>query len=225
MGKITGLKAMQNAVENSNSSGSDVKWVKLADGARANIRFLQELDADSPSYDPDKGLGFIAVEHKNPKNFFKKILCSIEDQSRCFGCEQHKKDFKAKWGGQKRLYINVLFDNGKDAPEVQILSQGTGPKSITPTLVEYAGEMGSITNLVWGLRRSGMEKETSYTVIPKKIDEKPFDTSGLVLFDLEEVAVRDLPYEEQEAFLLGDGYDAPAEDANEQSETGPNLGW
>jgi len=207
MGIVKGLKDLNKALDKPQSSGEGNKgrWVKLEDGESVKIRFLQELDPDSPSYDEKLGLGFIAVEHTNPKDYRRKALCSIDDQGKCWGCEQHRKDYKAGWKGRSRLYINVLVDDGKEDPYVAILSQGSSGKTITPTLIDYAGEMGSITNLMWRIKRSGTKTDTSYTIIPLAKDESAFDASGLELFKLEESAVRDLPYTEQEAFFNGEG--------------------
>jgi hypothetical protein len=207
MGIVKGLKDLNKALDKPQSSGDSNKgrWVKLEDGESVKIRFLQELDPDSPNYDEKLGLGFIAVEHTNPKDYRRKALCSIDDQGKCWGCEQHRKDFKAGWKGRSRLYINVLVDDGKEEPYVAILSQGSSGKTITPTLIEYAGEMGSISNLMWRIKRSGTKTDTSYTIIPLQKDEAKFDATSLELYKLEESAVRDLPYTEQEAFFNGEG--------------------
>lgn len=207
MGIVKGLKDLNKVMDKPQASGGDGskgRWVKLEDGESVKVRFLQELDPDSPTYNEVNGLGFIAVEHTNPKDYRRKALCSMEDQGKCFGCEQHRKDYKAGWKGRSRLYINVLIDDGKEDPYVAILSQGSSGKTITPTLIEYAGEMGSITNLMWRIKRSGTKTDTSYTIIPLAKDEAAFDSSGLELFKLEESAVRDLPYTEQEAFFAGE---------------------
>jgi len=142
----------------------------------------------------------------------------MDDQGKCWGCEQHRKDYKAGWKGRSRLYINVLVEDGKEDPYVAILSQGSSGKTITPTLIEYAGEMGSITNLVWRVKRSGTKTDTSYTSIPLAKDEAPFDSSSFELYKLEEVAVRDLPYSEQEAFFNGEG-------ASETDSTSSSVDW
>jgi hypothetical protein len=65
--------------------------------------------------------------------------------------------------------------------------------------------MGSISNLMWRIKRTGTKTDTSYTAIPLAKDESPFDSSGLELYELEKVAVRDLPYTEQDAFFNGEG--------------------
>lgn len=215
MGIVKGLKDLNKALDKPQSSGeggAKGRWLKIEDGESLKIRFLQELDPDSPHYDQKLGLGFIAVEHTNPKDYRRKALCSIDDQGKCWGCEQHRKDYKAGWKGRSRLYINVLVDDGKEDPYVAILSQGSSGKTITPTLIEYAGEMGSITNLMWRIKRSGTKTDTSYTIIPLQKDESAFDTAELELYKLEEVAVRDLPYADQESFFNGE---------NNQEETDP----
>jgi len=208
MGLVKGLKDLNKVMERPQSTGgegSKARWVKLDDAESIKIRFLQELDPDSPNYNEKNGLGFIAVEHTNPADYRRKALCTIDDQGKCWGCEQHRKDYKKGWKGRSRLYINVLIDDGKEDPYVAILSQGSSGKTITPTLIEYAGEMGSISNLMWRVKRSGTKTDTSYTAIPLAKDETPFDSSELELYELEKVAVRDLPYTDQEAFFNGEG--------------------
>jgi hypothetical protein len=207
MGIVKGLKGLNQVMDKpsySEGEGTKARWVKLEDSESVKIRFLQELDPDSPTYNEKLGLGFIAVEHTNPKDYRRKALCSMDDQGKCWGCEQHRKDYKAGWKGKSRLYINVLVDNGKEDPYVAILSQGSSGKTVTPTLIEYAGEMGSITNLMWRIKRTGTKTDTSYTIIPLAKDESAFDYSSLELYKLEESAVRDLPYTEQESFFAGE---------------------
>jgi hypothetical protein len=207
LGIVTGLKNLNDVIDkpgHESSEGSKATWVKIEDGESLKVRFLQELDPDSPTYNEKNGLGFIAIEHTNPADYRRKALCSMDDQGKCYGCEQHRKDYKAGWKGKPRLYINVLVDNGKDDPFVAVLSQGISGKTITPTLNEYAKEMGSITNLMWRIKRTGLKTDTSYTIIPLQKDESEFDSSVLELHDLLATAVRDLPYVEQEAFFAGE---------------------
>jgi hypothetical protein len=115
----------------------------------------------------------------------------------------HRRDPKAGWKGRSRFYANVLVDDGAEAPYVAIFSQGAGPKSATPEIINYAGETGSITNLTWKLKRTGTATETNYSIIPLPTkDEGKVDISNYELFDLEKSAIRDIQYEEQENFYL-----------------------
>jgi hypothetical protein len=219
MAIITGLAALNAALDKPQTSEAGKgRWLKLADSESVKIRFLQELDPDSPEYSEKGGLGFIAVEHTNPKDYRRKALCSADDQGRCFGCEMHRKDMKAGWKGRSRLYMNVLVDDGKEDPYVAIFSQGGGPKSATPEIIQYAGETGAITNVTWRLKRTGEKTDTNYSIIPLPTkDMKPIDFDSLEMFELEKVAVRDVPYAEQEAFYFGHTSDDSAESATSSS--------
>ena len=218
MSIVKGLKELNKALDKPTYSGDENKgrWLKVEDGESIKIRFLQELDADSPHYNDKLGCGFIALEHTNPKDYRRKALDTMDSDGRDWANEQHRKDPKAGWKARTRLYINVLVDDGKTDPYVAILSQGTSGKTITPTLIEYAGEMGSITNLMWRIKRNGSKTDTSYTIIPLAKDETSFDSSSLVLFDLEKTAVRHVAYAEQEAFYMGEGT-GPEESASSSS--------
>ena len=224
MGLAKGLKEINKAIDKpayTEGDGSKARWVKLEDGESVKIRFLQELDPDSPSYDAKNGLGFIASEHTNPADYRRKALCSMDDQGKCWGCEQHLKDYKKGWKARARMYINVLVDDGKEEPYVAILSQGASGKSITPTIIEYAGEVGSISNLMWRIKRTGTKTDTSYTIIPLAKDDAKFDLGELELYELEKVAVRDMPYVDQEAFYNGEG----GNKEEEQSSTSSSVDW
>ena len=222
MGLVKGLSAMNKALDKPASNYADGpkgRWLKLNDNQSVKIRFLQELDPDSKNYFEEAGLGFIAVEHTNPTDYRRKALCSIEDQGRCYGCEQHRRDPKAGWKGRSRLYINVLVDDGTEEPYVAIFSQGAGPKSATPEIIQYAGETGSISDVIWRLKRTGEKTDTNYSIIPlPTADIKPVDLEKYELVDLEKVAVRDVTYDEQEDFYLGRTADA-------DSSTSSSVEW
>lgn len=203
MGIVRGLKAINKHVDaeeakfNGSGDSTPTKWFKLADKQAVKVLFLQELDPDSPNYSKKNDLGFLAVEHVNPKNWRRKAVCSIDDEGACYGCEQHKKDWKAGWKQKTRLYINVLVDDGQNDPYVAVLSQGNGPKSITPTLIEYAGEDGTITDKWFKIKRNGAgATDTSYMLMPGAAHDK--NVEDYELFDLEKV-LRQIPFAEQEA--------------------------
>jgi hypothetical protein len=79
--------------------------------------------------------------------------------------------------------------------------------------------MGSITNLMWRIKRTGTKTDTSYTIIPLAKDETPFDYATLELYDLETTAVRDLPYTDQEAFFAGEN------NSDQPSATSSSVDW
>ena len=58
---VKGLKNINALVDKpkSESTGTKVRWVKLADGQAAKIRFVNELDTDSATYDENRGLAVV----------------------------------------------------------------------------------------------------------------------------------------------------------------------
>jgi hypothetical protein len=217
LGIIRNLKNINETIEKQNApfeGTGRARFFKLADGETKKIRFLQELDSSSPTYNPKAG--FLAVEHELPTDFKKRALCSYDDEGRCWACEQHQADFK-KWRPKVKLYVNVAVEEKDDDDNtvwnVYVLSQGNGAKSVTPWLLDYAGDNGSITNKVFRIKRKGAgQKDTSYTLTPGPDDVTPYDVTQYELYDLDKV-VNDVPYDEQEKFFNGEQVPANDEDA------------
>jgi len=196
MALIKGLKGIQKASER---KGGGARFLSLKDGESVRIRFLQELDEESPNYNEEAGLGFLAVEWRDPDNFRKRAL-DTSDEGACWMAEQSQVD--NRWRPRTSLYINVL---DVDSGEVKILNQGMGPKSVVPWLVEYAGEVGTITGQAFKMKRTGSGMtDTQYTLTPAGApDSEPYDVTQHELVDLEKV-ISYVPYEQQKEFFLGD---------------------
>jgi hypothetical protein len=190
MAIVKSLKQAKVEIDARASEGPKGRWLKLDDGQKVKIRFLNE--------------------HTNPKDYRRKALCSMDDEGRCYGCEQNRKDPKAGWKAKLRFYTNVyVYD--QDENYVAIWSQGVGPKSTTTnTISDYDDETGSITNLVWSLRRNGTGTQTNYVLIPGAQDETPFDFGVVDTFDLMKVATRQVAYVDQEGFYMGLDVDSTA---------------
>jgi hypothetical protein len=208
MGFITGLKEINAVMDRPKATENyqKTRWLQLSDGQSVKVRFPNELDEDSPNFDPERGLALVAAEHTNPKDYKKKALCTMDDDGRCFGCEMHQrengnKDYKGQWRARLRFYTNVLVLDDGDL-YVAVWSQGVSNKSAFNILREQAMETGSVSNVTWKMKRNGSGTETSYVLIPSAPDTEPYDWTGVELFNLEKV-VRQVPYAEQEAFYLG----------------------
>lgn len=211
MSVVKGLKNINALLDSKPSSdpsatGPKVRWVKLADGQSVKIRFVEELDEDSAHYAEDRGLAVVVKEHTNPKDYKRKALDTMESEGRDWAEEMHRKEPKAGWRARLRFYCNVIIDDGIEEPYVAVWSQGISKQSAFDTIREYALETGSISNLVWKLKRNGQGIETNYTLIPTTPDSEPFDWAKHEPFNLEKV-VRHVPYAEQEGFYLG--FDGP----------------
>ena len=214
---VKGLKNINALVDKPKyeGTGTKVRWVKLADGQAAKIRFVNELDQDSANYNEDRGLAVVCSENTNPKDYKRKAACTQESEGRCFGCEMARKEPKSGWRARLRFYTNVLVDDGTEDAYVAVWSQGISKQSAFNTIREYALETGSISNLQWKLKRNGQGTETNYTLIPSTPDAEPFKWDGYEFFNLDKV-VREVPYPEQEAFYFG--FDTP-------SATSTNIDW
>jgi hypothetical protein len=204
MSIIRGLKDINAIMDKPKyeSNGPKVRWVKLADGQSAKIRFIEELDADSANYNEARGLSVVIAEHTNPKDYKRKAACTVDSEGRCYGCEMARKEPKSGWRSRLRFYCNVLVDDGLEAPYVAVWSQGISKQSAFNTIREYALETGSISNLEWKIKRNGQGTETNYTLLPTKPDTEPYTWTQIEAFDLEKV-VREVAYDEQENFYFG----------------------
>jgi hypothetical protein len=219
MSIIKGIKEMEKALGKarpSDSNGAKVRWLKVEDGQSVKVRFVNELDEDSPNYNADRGLAVIVKEHQNPKDYRRKAVDTMDTEGRDWAEEMHRKDPKAGWGGRFRFYVNVLVDDGIEEPYMAIWSQGVGKQSAFNTVKEYFLETGSISNLTWKLKRQGTGTDTTYVLLPTVPDTEPFNWSGHEPIPLE-MAVRNVPYAEQEAFYLG--FDGPS------SGNSTNIDW
>jgi hypothetical protein len=215
MSVVKGLKNINALLDKPKSDGPKVRWLKLADGQSAKIRFIEELDEDSANYNEGRGLALVVKEHTNPKDYKRKAVDTMDTEGRDWAEEMHRKDVKAGWRARLRFYCNVLVDDGLEPPYVAIWSMGISKQSSFNTIKEYAMETGSISNVVWKLKRNGQGTETNYTLIPSAPDKEPFDWTGTEPYPLES-ALRKIPYAEQEAFYLG--FDSP-------SITSTNTDW
>ena len=216
MSVIKGLKNINALLDKPKSDTPKVRWLKLADGQSVKIRFIEELDEDSASYNADRGLALVVKEHVNPKDYKRKAVDTMDSEGRDWAEEMHRKDPKAGWRARLRFYCNVLVDDGIEAPYVAIWSMGVSKQSAFNTIREYALETGSISNVLWKVKRNGQGTETSYTIIPGSPDKEPFNWAEVKPYPLE-LALKKIPYAEQEAFYLG--FDGPS------TSSATNIDW
>jgi hypothetical protein len=223
MGIAKGLKALEAAIDRVSGDFEKAKWLKINPGKAVRVAFLQEIDPDSEYFDPKNGTAVLAVEHSNPKNYKAKAVCTADSEGRCWACEQNMRHPKTGWNPRSRLYINVLADDGIEDPYVAILAQGVSDRGIVPSLAMVAQDRGGITQNQFRIRRTGEKTKTSYTIMPVEGSEG-VPTDGLELYDIEKVCLRNIPYEEQEAFYTGADSDLDEEPVA-QSTTSRQIDW
>lgn len=231
MGIITGLKALNELKERTaESSRKRADFFRLKDGESMRVRFLQELDEESPHYDPDAGTAVIIPEHTGPgkEGWKRRAQCTIAEGA-CYPCERRAAGEYEDWRKARHvMYINVLENPGTDEEKVSVLGQSVFGNGIIQTLVEYASddEMGgAITDREWKISRQGERTDTRHTATA--YPAKEFDTPAgkYELFDLTEV-VAHVPYENQERFYTsGLHLEEEDEEVKPKRESKDFLGW
>lgn len=216
MGAARGLAEITNKINERQQrmEGGQRKktdWVKLKDGDSIRVVFLQEFDEDSENYSSKNGLLALHTQHQAGTNWRNTAQCTIETEGACYACERNREEPRQGWAQKQRLYVNVLVDDGENKPYVAVLSQSTSAQSITPSLLEQATELGTITDKWFKITRRGTEKDTSYILTPLRAHDENVEGYADDLFDLDTV-VPNPSYDQQEAHYRR-GEEAPAEKA------------
>lgn len=161
------------------------------------VRFLQEMDEDSPNYNAERGLGFIAVEHQapGPDGYKRRALCTADEDEggECYACIRHKQNYKEGWRQRQNLYINVLAEvDGKLT--TFILSRNANSSFVESLLVEAIDE-GSITDANYRITKTGDGTSTNWLL--KRLKGDTLDDSEAEVFDLNASAVREVEFDKQ----------------------------
>lgn len=227
-----GLKAIKEAQAARAAAAAErdrpkADWFKLQPNQSVKLRFAQELDEESVNYNADRGVGFIAVEHNapGPEGYKRRGLCSIDDEGRCYPDERHRQDPKAGWRQKQNLYINVVVDYGDGEKKVNLLTRNAN-SPFAVSLIEWASENGTITNVVFKVKRTGEGTNTNWSLMPDMNDKvlADFPLDGLELFDLE-AQLRKVEYDKQPEFYSLGGYEAPVPAAVGAKPTSSSDEW
>jgi hypothetical protein len=188
-------------------------WLSLKSGESVRLRFMQELDDAAENYNEERGLGALLVVHSTkyvPGSASRTALCTIESEGNCYGCERYAvRDEDSKtWRPYTSVYVNVLVDSGNGELKSMVLNKKANT-NIVDTLIEWAEDADSVTNVVWKYARQGDGKETKYSLMtpPKATDESTlakFPIDEFPLFDVANI-VPNVAYAEQPKYY---GYEA-----------------
>lgn len=183
-------------------------FLTLKDGQSAKVRFLQEFETTNELYDERRGTIKVVDEHTSPKNFRIRATCTVDDEGRCWACEQQSlPEIGKKWKPRTRFYANVIVRQEDGPDKVKILAQGFSDRNVGNDLIEFTTEYGHITDRDYKISRSGSGmNDTSYSMIP--LAEKPLsdDDKALEVIDLTKF-IKYVPYDQQSAFYAGEKSD------------------
>jgi hypothetical protein len=202
-GKLASLKERAEKAKGFSGDGES-PFFSLKGGESAKIRFLQELDEDSPLYDERRGAFEVIDEHAHPKDFKKTAVCTAESEGRCWACEQTSNpDIGKKWKAKLRLYANVLVRNPEGEDKVKILKRGFSDKDVGKYLVEFIEEFEALGGFDLKISRTGSGmNDTSWSVIPLAAKKMTADDEKAELIPLDKFIKR-IPYDEQAAYFNG----------------------
>lgn len=196
-------KIKAKAAEKTGFADGEKAFLQLKDGESAVIRFLQELSADSPFYDDRRGTLVVVEEHVSPKDFKLRAVCTLNEEGRCWACEQMGlPEIGKKWKARMRFYSNVLV-RMEDGDKVKVLASGFGDKNVGKVIIDYAEEYDGLGGQDFKLSRSGAGmNDTSYRLIPKAPKPLTDDEQKLELIDLEKF-IKYVEYDNQSEFYAG----------------------
>lgn len=165
------------------------------------VRFLNDWDEDSEVFEKF-GAPILAVEHQAPgdRGFMRRASCTIESEGECYACERHAMRIEADKGGWRQrtnFYINGLVKFSDDVQKVVILSRNANASFVEDLLQELEDE-GNISGANYRLKVTGDKTTTKWGL--KRQSGEPFSLDGVEAYNLEELAVRNVPYAEQAAY-------------------------
>lgn len=143
------------------------RWFSLNTDQEATIHFLRELkDA------------LWVVEHISAESWQKRALCTA-DEGICYGCKRALAEPFSGWAQKPKLYIDAYVDDGYEKYEA-IVSQTLTPNSLTPALIDYHAERGTIMDTSFHVVRTGKGKRSKYVLTPKHEEPAPLGTKILL---------------------------------------------
>lgn len=198
---LEGLQEIDNDIKESSDSNK-TRYLDLEDKATVFIRFLDDLDKNTPMVDLGAGVAVVMREHKSPKNFRRRALCTKKTRNsyvsgECYACDQAVESPRTGWGMTRRAYLNVLVDDGLNDPYVAVWSLGIAKNTTWEQLIEEFHDSGTIADSPWRVRRSGTGTNTTFVI--KKMDGDHAAFNDYDRFDLKSVT-KSVPFEEQASY-------------------------
>lgn len=218
---LAGLKAFQQAEKEKAAARERPKadwfsWPKKVDTVK--VRFLNDWAEDSEAF-AKNGSPLLAVEHQapGPDGFKRRALCTVEDGS-CYACERHSANYQEGWKQRTNFYINALVQFPDGTEKVLVMSRNANSTFVTDLIQELEDE-GDISTANYRVKVTGEKTTTKWSL--KRLTDEPLDVSAAEAFDLNETALREIPYEKQ-ADYYGAVYQGSGEaPASAPSASGP----
>lgn len=203
---ITDLKELRKAKEAKAAKDElrnrpKANWFSLKNGEQKKVQFLNELTKEAENYKPEYGTFYAPVVHNahGPEGFKAKALDTMESEGKDYAQEMYEANRKETgWKPKTDFYINVATAGDDGKIEAQILQRNLYSSFVDDLADIYDDSDGvGITGKTFIIKRTGEGPQTVYGIRASK-DE--IDIGDVVPWDLEEYAVRKVPYAEQKEF-------------------------
>lgn len=185
-------------------------------------RFLNDWNGET-ELGKKNGPPILKVEHTAPgdRGYLRRALCTKETEGECYACERHAMRIEAdkgQWKQRTNFYMNALVDFG-NAKKVVIMSRNANASFVDDLITELEDEK-DISGANYRVKVTGEKTTTKWGV--KRQSGEPFDVSNVEAFNIEDVAIRHIPYAEQ-AEYYGAVYQTPGEAAPASSDDKPAV--
>lgn len=177
-------------------------WFSLKPNETRTVQFLQELSDEAENYNPAFGTFVGALEHTahGPKGFMSRALDTMESEGRDFAQEMYLKTREAGWKAKENFYINVATVGAEGKVEAQILSRNMYSEFVEDLVEAYEDSEGEgITGKTFTITRKGTGAQTKWKL---KEAKEELDVSGVEPWNLNEHAIRNIPYDQQREYYM-----------------------
>lgn len=204
---LASLKSKQESFDKAQAERNRPKanWFSpRKDGKPVRIQFLQELDPEAENFNPKNGTFLGAVEHQapGPKGYLARALDTTETdpEGRDFAAEMHEKYPTEGWRARENFYINVAVEQPDGSVRAEIMSRNLNSAFVKTLVRKFERSKGrGITGVTYDIWREGSGPQTQWIL---EESEEDIDITGVELWNLEEYAVRHVPYEKQREFYM-----------------------
>lgn len=207
--KLADIQSRQESFDKKQEERNRPKanWFSIKSNESLIVRFLQELDEDAENYDKDRGVFLGAVEHQapGPKGFMSRALDTYEEEGKDFAREMDEERPGEGWKSRENFYINVAVKR-PGGVQAEILSRNLNSQFVKDLVREYTRSKGKgITGKTFEIQRTGTGPQTQWRLYDA---EEDLDVTGVEPWNLNEYAVRHIPYDEQKEYYMRN-YEAP----------------
>ena len=217
---LSQLKAKKKAREAAEELRNRPKapWFSLKPNETKIVSFLQELSEEAENYNAAYGTFVGALEHQahGPNGFKSRALDTMESEGRDFAQEMYQKTREPGWKARENFYINVATKGADGKVEAQILSRNMYSEFVEDLVEFYEDSDGEgITGKTFSITRKGSGAQTKWKL--KQVNED-LDLDGVEPWNLDEHALRKIPYENQREYYMRNYQpDVPSEEDDEDN--------